>query len=154
MDIKALYDLANEADIGFQHEDGYQDAKQVWVDGYMKSPEWLMDIWIDALADIKTEDATTILSYFGKLHNEVELAYSTKTSSTALKMSLSAGVTVHAAFLGERLYIPVLEFVEKYVEQNAEEWWSECVGYHSDMVDGQYADYLYQQHKDRQLDEA
>jgi hypothetical protein len=153
MDTKTLYDLASEANIGFQHNDGFQDARQVWIDGYMKSPEWLMDIWIDALAGLKVEDATSLLDYIGKTHYEVETAYNTKTTSTSLKMSMSTGVIVHSAFLGQRVYIALLEFVEKYVESECETWWADCQGYHSDMMEGAREDHLYQQYKDRKLDE-
>jgi hypothetical protein len=150
VDTKSLFDLANEANLKFDDRDEYHDAIAVWVDGYMASPEWLMELWIDALAELKTEDTHDVLGYFGKLHKEVEVAHSERSKHTSLKMSQAAGVTVHSAFVGQRLYIPLLEFVQKYVESEVEQWWCDVCGYYSDMIESQQDDHQYQNWKERQ----
>ena len=153
MDTKALHDLANDADIGFQHDDGWNDAIAVWVDGYMAKPEYLVDIWIDALAGMKDDDTTSLLEYFGKLHNEVAVNTRHARHNLGLQLTTSAAVTMQSSFLGSAAYKALLDFVQEFVEKYADEWWNDVCSYHSEMEEGQREDHLYQQHKDRMLDE-
>jgi hypothetical protein len=157
MDIKNLYDLANEADLKFDDDDGFQDATQVWIDGYMAAPEYLCDIWLDALAELHDKEnakkLTIIMEELGKSHDAINRANLYGKHSTALLLSSGSSMTLATAHLGQSVYIAVKVFVEAYVGKYAEEWWDDCVSYHSDMQEGQREDYLYQQHKDRMLEE-
>ena len=157
MDTKALYDLANEADIGFQHDDGYHDATQVWIDGYFDKPEYLVDLWIDALADLcdeKNKDKlATAMKDFGYVHSKVDMLVENARLSTGCALSFSTSLNSAQAHLGSDIYLAVRKFVGEFVAENAEEWWSDCVSYHSDMNDGAKEDWLYEAYRDRMLEE-
>jgi hypothetical protein len=151
VDTKTLFDLANEAGIKLTDEDGYHDARQVWIDGYMASPEWLMDIWIDALAEMKDPEA--LLKYFGSTHKENEISDAHKRENISLKMTLAASLTVQLSFLGAQTYKTVLTFVEQYVDSECENWWTDCMNYYSDMQQGMAEDNAYENYRDRKLEE-
>jgi len=152
MDTKSLYDLANEANIGFQDDESYQDARELWIDAYMKSPELLADLWIDALCEAKEDYVTEILKNVGSTHKSIHLAQTESRHSIGMAIAAGSSVTQGCSFIGGAVYKSILAFVTEYVGSECENWWGDCQGYHSDMMESQAEDSAYENWKDRRLE--
>ncbi len=154
MDTYSLYYWANEAGLNFKDDDGYSDAISVWVDRAMQSPEHLDECWIDFVVD-KPKQITEFLTEIGKADHDLQfMAHSRSTrGSDSLQFAYANSAIGNASRAAEHLRRAIREGLQKYVETYADEWWRDCVGYHSDMMEGRYEDHKYQEYKDRQLEE-
>lgn len=152
MDTKSLYDWASEADLDFKNDD-HHDAAAVWVDAIMESPEDLMDFWADWMYE-KPERITDMLKHLGKAHDDANKIQTRSIRDNNMLIStFSSSLTLNLAWAGKAVLDSVREGLTKYVEDNADDWWSDVCGYAGDMLEGQYEDYKYEQWKDRQLEE-
>lgn len=151
VDTKTLYDLARDADIGFQHDDGYQDAKKVWIDGYMKSPELLDDLWVDALCESRQTIVSSLLKSISNTHESIERSQDSAFSSVGMTLAYASSTSQCCNFIGGDIYKSILEYVEKYVTSECEIWWADCQGYHTDMMEARGDDNAYAQYRDRQM---
>jgi hypothetical protein len=149
-DTKTLYDWANEAKLDFKDEDGYHDACQVWIDAWMQSPEDLQDYWLDWIIEDMGKAKLT-LDYMGKAHDDSE--YISSRRDSALTPVYACSLTQNLAFFGKGLYQIILTQMSAYVEERAEEWWADCVGYAGDMEAGAREDWEYENYRDRKLEE-
>lgn len=153
MDTGTLYNWANEAGLNFQDDDGYSDAISVWVDEAMQSPEHLEECWIDFVVD-KPAQITQFLAEIGKADHDLQFMAHSKASrgSDNLQFAYANAAIGNASRASEHLRRAIREGLEKYVTDNADTWWKDCCGYHSDMMEGRYEDHKYQEYKERQLE--
>ena len=165
MDTKELFDWASDAGLNFEDSDP-SDAVSVWAEQILNDPEWLTDLWLDALADQfytlagdntdegkeMKEGRERVLKHIGKFARDLDFLPACRTSER-LMSCYATSVAYSAIQVGEAVGLAVKAYVEKYVEENAQEWWGDVCAYHHDMMAGQYEDYQYEQWKDRQLED-
>lgn len=155
MDTKSLMDVLIEDDFNLKSYEPqeFEDAAAIWVDAVMKKPSWLMDFWLDALAEIHSEerasDLMSVLERVGKVHSDVDMVQRQSKHSPGLALAMSGSLTQQSALLGGEIYEHILKFVTDYVNSNAAEWFADVLGYASDMEQSQKDDYLESIHDDR-----
>ena len=160
MDTKSLHDWASDAQLDFKDEDGFHDAKDVWIRNIMGDEECLMDLWLDALAEFHAEDpkgssykplASQKARFATNMGNarvsSVRLESARNTPSTTACEATS--FTYRVSQIGEQVFLLIQDYVVKLVEKNADDWWGDVVGYHGDMEQGRYEDHAYQEAKER-----
>jgi len=150
VDTKTLYDLASDANIGF-NPDGLQDAQKVWIDAYMKSPQLLDDLWIDALCESRQTLVSSLLKSISSTHESIERSQDTAFASVGMTLAHASSTAQCCNFIGGDIYKSILEYVEKYVTSECEIWWADCQGYHTDMMEARGDDNAYEQYRDRQM---
>ena len=152
MDTKQLHDLIADSRLSFQDDDGYYDAKEIWLDAYMKSPVLLDDLWIDALVEARQKSVTELLINVAATHAKVEASKDKSFDhSVGVRLSAAAGMTLNCGFLGADVYKIIFAYVEKYVDSEAEQWWSDCQGYDADMNQSQSDDTAYSLYRERKM---
>ena len=155
MDTKILHDWAVEAGLNLRDEDGYQDAIQVWIDAAMASPEDLYEYYADWMVDKERE--MLMLKWLGKAYTDQQRLSERSTASISdYQRTIASGLTQHLAFCAGDLMTMILTGLTKHVEMNADEWWADVQGYAGDMesaMSEDYADHMYEQRKDRMLEE-
>jgi len=159
MDTKTLYDWANEAGLNMKSEDS-SDAIQVWIDRLMADQGWLADIWLDFLVEMMENkdghgesEYSRFVTSLGSAHRYTESVLSSGRQGAEYVGTSVVGLSMHFAHMGEHIYRAMLKGATKLVEDNADEWWGDVAAYHYEMEAGQYEDYMYEQYRDRQLDE-
>ena len=164
MDTKTLYDWASEANLDFSGE--HYDAITVWVEQILQDPEWLDDILLDAITDsfyvgpgegqeaakLKLERKERLLSHVGRGCRDLDVLGG-RNINDRVHAAYATGFTYNTIQIGEAIILAMKAWVGEYVENRADEWWGDVCSYHADMLEGQYEDYLYEQQKDRQLEE-
>jgi hypothetical protein len=162
MDTKTLYDWAAEAGLTFDTDDS-SDAITVWISAMLSDSEVMEDYWLDALADMfhvlkDSDDQTPVarrdrmFDHVGRFASDLE-SLERRYTSDRVTSCYGTSLAYHAIQVGEEISLALLAWVTKHVEENADDWWGEVIGYHSDMMEGQYEDYRYEQWKDRQLED-
>lgn len=155
MDTKSLLDVLIEDDFNLKSYEPqeYEDAAAIWVDAVMKKPSWLMDFWLDALAEIhdtmRADELISVLERIGKVHEDVHCVQSQAKHSPGMALCMSTSLTQRSSFLGADIYQHILKFVTDYVNSNAAEWFADVLGYAADMEQSQKDDYLESIHDDR-----
>ena len=155
MDTKILYDLAIEADINLKHDDGYHDCVAPWTDYLLANPEYLVDVWLDWLAELTMEEMKRLCEgMVGGLKDIENMQGSLGRLGNGTVMQIygsSAGMNFSR--VGALLSFHLKKCAEKYVEENADAWYSDVISYSGDMEAGMKEDYLYEQEKDRRMEE-
>ncbi len=148
MDISKLHQLAADAEIGFQHQDGFMDAEQCWIDGWMASPEHLKDIWIDALLEMLPTQENLFLGQIGRQHIQHQKLVKEIGTTLGIDMALATSCATNNSHTGGDILDCVLRYVTQQVKENSEQWWSDCCGYEFDMKEGGREDYEYEKRRD------
>lgn len=151
MDTKNLHDWADEADLNLRDSEGYYDAQAVWIDAIMQHPESLADFWADWCFD-SPADIVDMLGKMGRADSDLQFMISGRNTDN-LTASYAQSAVQNNCFAGECLRRMVRRGLTKYVEKMAEEWWEDVLGYAADMQEGAREDYLYEQYRDRQLED-
>ena len=154
MDTKALLDVLIEDGFNLKayEPQEYEDAAAVWVGAVMTKPSWLMDFWLDSLAEIhdpkRAEELMALLTKIGRVHDEVDMVQRNVKHSPGLALAFSSALTQQSAFLGSEIYKVILKYITAYVNRNAAEWFADVLGYAGDMEQSQKDDYLESIHDD------
>ncbi len=160
MDTKQLHDLLIEDGFNLKNYDHseWEDAAGVWTEYCMTQPSWLMDFWLDALAELhdakRVEPLHRLLSQVGKVHADVNyLKGESKHGHTGLLMAYGNSLTQNNAMLGGEVYKAIQEGAVVYIQSQAPDWFIDVMGYAADMEEGAREDYEYERYKERQLEE-
>ena len=160
MDTKTLHDLLIEDGFNLKSYESneWEDAANVWIDHTLKTPSWMMDFWLDALAELhdtkKVEQLARLLRCVGKVHEDVEyLKREGKHGHTGLVMAYSNSLSQNGSVLGNEVYKAIAEGAEAYVKSQAQDWFTDVLSYAADMEEGQYDDHQEQRARERMYGE-
>jgi hypothetical protein len=166
MDTYTLYQWASDAGLNFDNPDNYNDAIDVWLVAMLEDGTWLNDILLDWLAEglattqgedgkyIQSEKWVAIGKDMARIKRDRESLESfSRSTGTKYLGNAANGLGWSLGALGETIYSLIIPQAEKYIEDHAEEWWADCMGYDYDMQEGAREDWLYEQRKDRLLEE-
>ncbi len=134
IDTKSLHDWAEEAGISTRDDDGYRDAKDVWITKLMVTPETLNECWADFCFE-QPERVLEMLKAVGGADEDL-MAMANGESLRGvdpLQFAYANSAIGRAARAGEALRRMIREGLTYHVQGNAETWWDDVMAYERDM---------------------
>ncbi len=159
MDTKLLHDLLIDDGFNLKNYDHseWEDAAGVWTEYCMTQPSWLMDFWLDALAELHDKKNAPILertlAEVGAVHEQLTGLNKRAGIHDGLTLSSASGTSLRTSHLGSSIYEAIQKGAVVYIQSQAPDWFIDVMGYASDMQEGAREDWEYENYKQRQLDE-
>jgi hypothetical protein len=162
MDTKTLHDNALDNGIDLANSPEYHDCIEPWVKLLLSTPEYLIDVLPDIIADALEEEDKTHRP--AQLSRDLEITRSDMQmmekhvksgqdyTGDDLFLTYTTSISMHLSNIGQFFSLIILAGAQKHVEDNAEQWMEEVAGYYGDMMveeEQMKGDFLYEQEKDR-----
>jgi hypothetical protein len=160
MDTKTLHDNALDNGIDLANSPEYHDCIEPWVKLLLSTPEYLIDVLPDIIADALEADKThrpeQLCSDLSVMRNDMQSLETYRPGRDYaydhLFLTYSSSVNQRMGNIGQYFGMDILAGAQKHVEDNAEQWMEEVAGYYGDMMaenEQMKGDFLYEQEKDR-----
>jgi hypothetical protein len=156
MDTKFLYDALRDHGVKIKECDP-EGAGEYWFEAIIKAPDYLADIYLDLLEEEMSSredhgDLQNVLKFTASASEDTDnLLY--KSRSEILTPSYATSYGWHVSMVGRCVVEIIRRQLRKYIELRQEEWFGDVAAYDYDMREGERGDWLYEQRRDRELDE-
>jgi hypothetical protein len=156
MDTKFLYDALIEQKVEIKSCDP-EGAGEYWFEAIMETPDYLADVYLDMLGEEMSSeefggDFAKVLKFTGEASSDMDsMLY--KSRSEIMMPSYATSYGFNVSMVGRFVVEIVRKQLRKYIEVHQEEWFGDVAAYDYDMREGERGDWLYEQAKDRRLDE-
>jgi hypothetical protein len=151
-DTKKLFEAAEARKLRFDADASDIGAiERCWVEMLLDDEAFMKDIFIDALCDLEMKHLEEIAKDIGGYDRQVRLAEILNRGERRATRGLPS-LALRTSAIGQVVGDQVIRWVEKLVSDQVDQWYDDCLGLKKDIDDGAYGDYLYEQHRDRELD--
>ena len=143
IDTKTLHDILVDEGIRFNMDD-VDDARSAWLLAIMKNEQLFSECFMDFICEM--DQGTIEMLAAEAVAVESRLEFITKLGSDqefGLAGTYVNSVSLSKLYIADKIINNHRACVSKMVDQYAEDWMADCIGYNADMMEGAREDYEY-----------